>query len=88
MAVVSLTLLFFSGLFVTAGLIPCLGAINWTAVPLAGLTVVSGLVGLATDRDPTTQRMRGVLAHLLAIGLGSLLALIGFVRCLLGLGVV
>jgi hypothetical protein len=85
-AVVSIVLLFFSGLFVTVGLIPCLGWINWTAIPLAALTAMVGLVGLFSDRDPDTLRMRGVAAHLAALVLGSLLTLIGIVRCAIGLG--
>lgn len=87
MAVVSIVLTFFSGFLVFVGLIPCFGALNWVAIPLCGLTVVSGLVGLFVDRHPVTQRMRGVLAHAFAIGTGSLLVLVAIVRCAIGLGV-
>lgn len=88
MAAVSIVLLFFSGLFVTVGLIPCFGWVNWTAIPMAALTTLVGLVGLFSDRDPDTLRMRGVAAHLAAMFLGSLLTLVAIVRCALGLGMV
>lgn len=88
MGAVSLVLLFFSGFFVSVGLIPCLGWVNWTAIPLAALTAVVGLVGLASDRDPDTLRMRGVAAHVAALAIGSFLTLVAIVRCALGLGVV
>ena len=78
MAVVSLVLVFFSFWFVGAGLVPCFGWINWVAVPLSLLTAMSGMIGLFTDRDPDTLRMRGVAAHALALILGSILALLGF----------
>jgi hypothetical protein len=87
-AAVSIVLTCFSGFFVFVGLIPCLGWVNWVAIPMSALCVTSGLVGLFTDRDPASQRMRGVVAHLFAMGLGSLLVLIAVVRCALGLGVV
>jgi hypothetical protein len=83
-----MVLLFFSGLFVAVGLIPCLGWVNWTSVPLSALTAFAGLIGLFSDRDPVTLRMRGVPAHVLAIAFGSLLTLVGAVRCALGLGVI
>lgn len=86
MAVVSIVLTCVSGFFVFVGLIPCLGWVNWAAIPLCALAVTSGLVGLFTDRDPVTHRMRGVLAHGFAIGVGSLLVLVGIVRCAIGLG--
>ena len=86
MAAVSLILVFFSGLFVSVGLIPCLGWVNWTAVPISAITAVVGLIGLCSDRDPVTSSMRGVPAHALALTLGSLLTIVGIVRCALGLG--
>lgn len=87
MAPVSIVLTFFSGFFVTIGLIPCLGWVNWIAIPLSSLTVTSGLVGLFTDRDPQTQRARGVLPHAFAIAMGSLLTLVSVLRCALGFGI-
>jgi hypothetical protein len=87
-AVVSIVLTCFSGFLVFVGLIPCFGWVNWTAIPLCALAVTSGLVGLFTDRDPVTQRMRGVLAHAFAIGTGGLLILVAIVRCAIGLGTV
>ncbi len=87
MAVVSLVLLFFSGFFVTVGLIPCLGWLNWVGIPVSALTALIGLIGLCSDRDPVTLCMRGVVAHILALAMGSLLTLIAIIRCALGLGV-
>lgn len=87
MAVVSLVLTFFSGLFVTVGLVPCLGWVNWIAIPLAALSMTCGIVGLFTDRDPATGVTRGVPAHALAVSLGSLMVLVSVLRCALGGGV-
>jgi hypothetical protein len=86
-AVVSLVLLFSSFVFVGVGLVPCLGFVNWTAVPLAALTSMAGMIGLFTDRDPDTLRMRGVAAHVAALVLGSVLTLVGMLRCILGFGI-
>ena len=45
------------------------------------------VVGLFTDRDPQTQRARGVLPHALAMSIGSLLMLVSVLRCALGFGI-
>jgi hypothetical protein len=87
MKTASLVLLFFSGLGVTIGLIPCLGWLNWTAVPLSASTALVGLVGLATDRDEH-GRHRGVPFHLAALVGGMVLVAVGALRCFLGCGVV
>jgi hypothetical protein len=87
-APVSIVLMCFSAFFVFIGLIPCLGWVNWFAIPLSALCVTAGLVGLFTDREPETNRMRGVLAHALAVGFGGLLVLVAVIRCAIGLGTI
>jgi hypothetical protein len=87
MAVSSLTLLMLSGFLTLFGLVPCLGWLNWFAIPLSFVTVVIGVVGLATDRDPQTGAARGRGAHLLAVVLGILLVCVGSLRWMLGAGI-
>lgn len=76
-----------SGFMTFVGLVPCFGWVNWTAVPMSMLTIMVGLIGLATDRDETTRRPRGVAMHAAAIAVGAMLVVVGAVRCLVGLGV-
>ncbi len=86
MSIASLVLIVLSALSTAAGL-PCfLGCLNWLAVPLSLATVVAGLVGLATDRDPTSGRSANGQVHLLAVVLGLLFSAVGAARCALGGG--
>lgn len=87
MAVSSLTLLFLSAFLTLLGLLPCLGWLNWLAIPLAFVTVVVGVMGLATDKDPQTGEARGRVAHLLAVVLGLVFGAIANLRWLLGAGI-
>lgn len=84
MSVSSLTLLFFSAFLTLFGLIPCLGWLNWIALPLCLVTVVVGVMGLASDKDPSTGQARGRNAHLAAVIFGLILASVSFLRWVLG----
>ena len=67
---------------------PCLGWINWFAVPLSVTTVVLAIAGLATDKDPDTGLNRAQNLFLIALIVGGLLVGLGVARCLLGGGLV
>ena len=84
MSVSSLTLLALSAFFTLVALIPCVGWLNFVAVPLCLVTVVVGIVGLASDRDPATGRARGRGSHLMAVIFGVVLASVAFLRWVLG----
>lgn len=86
MSTASLVLIVLSALSTAAGLPCCLGCLNWLAVPLSLATALTGIAGLATDRDPTTGRSANRQVHLLAIVLGLLFAAVGAARCALGGG--
>ena len=88
MSVSSLTLLILSGFLTLFGLVPCLGWLNWLAIPMSFVTVVVGVVGLASDRDPQTGAARGRPAHLLAVVLGLVLGAVATLRWLLGAGII
>jgi hypothetical protein len=84
MSVSSLTLLFLSAFLTLFGLVPCLGWLNWVALPLCLVTVVVGVMGLVSDKDPATGKSRGRNAHLMAVIFGLMLAALSFLRWVLG----
>jgi hypothetical protein len=86
-ATASLAFLMLSGFMTFVGLVPCFGWVNWTAVPMSMLTIMVGLIGLATDRDEVTRQPRGIPTHAAAIAIGMMLVVVGAVRCLVGLGI-
>jgi hypothetical protein len=87
MSIASLVMIVLSVLTTAAGLPCCLGCVNWLAVPLSLATVAVGLVGLATDKSSEGKVNDGKL-HLAAVIVGVLCAVIGAIRCTLGLGCV
>jgi hypothetical protein len=88
MAISSLTLLFLSAVLTVCGLFPCLGWVNWVAIPLCVVTVFVGTMGLASDKDPATGRARGRAAHLLAVVFGLALGAVATLRWVIGAGIV
>ena len=87
MSISSLTLLFLSGFLTLFGLLPCLGWLNWGAIPLSFVTVVVGVMGLASDKDPQTGEARGRAAHLMAVIFGVVLGAVATLRWMLGAGI-
>lgn len=87
MSIASLVMIALSVLSTAAGLPCCMGCVNWLAVPLSLLTVVVGLVGLATDKRPD-GKVNDANLHLAAVVVGVLCAVIGALRCTMGGGVV
>jgi len=87
MAFSSLILLLLSGVLALFGMIPLLGWINWVTIPMALITVVVGVMGLATDKDPQTHRARGRLAHLMAVVLGLAIGAVATLRWMMGGGI-
>jgi len=88
MSVSSLTLLFLSAALTLFGLVPCLGWLNWVAIPLCFVTVVVGVMGLASDKDPHSGEARGRGVHLLAVICGLVLGAVATLRWVLGAGIV
>jgi hypothetical protein len=88
MSTASLVMITLAVLSTAAGLPCCLGCINYVAVPISLATLVVGLVGLGTDKDPVTGQARDLNLHLAAVIVGVLCAAIGTVRCAAGGGCV
>lgn len=88
MSTASLVMIVLSALSTAAGLPCCLGCLNYFAVPLSLATTVVGMIGLATDRDPSTGLIRDTKLHLTAVIVGVVCAAIGSVRCMAGGGCV
>jgi len=84
MGIASLTLVALSAFFTLFGLIPCVGWLNFIAVPMCSVTTVVGIVGLASDKDPASGRPRGRSAHLMAVVFGLILGCIACARWVLG----
>lgn len=84
----SFAMLLVSVISTIAGLPCCLGWLNWFAVPLALATIVVGLVGLATDKNPITGQINESRLHLAAVIVGVLCAVIATLRCAAGGGCV
>ena len=88
MRVLSLTILILAMCSTFAGFVPCLGWLNWLAVPLSALAALLGALGLLIDRDPDTDRVRDPNTYVAALIGGVVLAGVGAIRCFLGGGVV
>ncbi len=84
----ALVLLLVAAGITAAGLVPCLGWLNWFAVPISCTTVLIGGLGLANDKDPTTGLPQAQALYLTAVLVGGLLIGLGVVRCTLGGGLV
>jgi hypothetical protein len=84
MGIASLTLVALSACFTLFALIPCVGWLNFIAVPMCFVTSVVGIVGLASDKDPASGEPRGRSAHLMAVIFGLILGCVAFVRWVLG----
>ncbi len=59
------------------GFIPCLGWFNWFNLPFAGIGVILGIVGVATEKGSKTGSIVGLCLCLVAILLGGIRLLIG-----------
>jgi len=68
------------------GLIPCLGWLNWFAVPFCIVPFTLGVIGLLTDKDPATGLNRASGVYVACVIAGVAGAAIGGVRCMLGGG--
>ncbi|MFO0611487.1 MAG: hypothetical protein U0414_02780 [Polyangiaceae bacterium] len=83
----AIVLLVLGPLGVGAGLIPCLGWVNWAAVPINIAGLVLGIVGLTRkDKKPDGTTPDGGL-YLAAIIVCALCMVVGTIRCILGAGV-
>jgi hypothetical protein len=67
------------------GMMPCLGWVGWLGTPIAGIALLSGLLGLIVDRD-ADGRARNVALHAAALIVGLLGGGLGAIRCGLGGG--
>ena len=70
-----------------AGLVPCLGWVNWIGVPTAGAAAILGIIGLSTQKNPLTGQPDNQALYICALVLGVVMAGMGMVRCYMGGGV-
>lgn len=68
--------------------VPCLGWMNWIAVPFCLVPMILGTIGLITDKDPNTGRNPNTSLYIACVIVPVLLGGGGALRCLLGGGVV
>ncbi len=80
MRIASIVLLCVSAVLILAGLVPCVGWLNWIGVPCAAATAIVGIVGISQSNAPERDRP----VHMAALIGGALFMLIGAVRCILG----
>lgn len=64
------------------GLIPCLGWLNWLAIPLGGISAVISLISLITESNSPTRNNA-----VIGLVMGLIAACIGTVRLLMGGGI-
>jgi len=83
----SLALITLSVGLTVLGLPCCLGWINWFAIPISLTCLLVGVVGLATDKEPGTDRPRDGSIHTAAIVVGALMLGLGVLRWVLGAGI-
>lgn len=83
----AIILLVLGPLGVGAGIIPCLGWVNWMAVPICAATAVVGIVGLTRKEKKADGTTPDGGLYLAAIIVGSIFIVVGTIRCLLGGGI-
>jgi hypothetical protein len=84
--IASLILMILGGALFFTGLFPCLGWLNWFGVPINGLAVLVGILGLSSGpKNPNgTQPYQGYyVAAMLVGGIGFIG---GVLRCVAGAG--
>lgn len=85
MKIASILIVMIAGGLTFLGLWPCVGWLNWVAVPMNCAAIIIGLIGLGTDRGEQGDA-RGVPMHLIAVIAGALFLGVSILRCLLGGG--
>jgi len=85
MSSASLTLIAASVGLTFMGLPCCLGWLNWFAIPASFACILVGAVGIASDKDQDGKSRDGQI-HLAAVIVGSAMAVVGFLRWMVGAG--
>lgn len=83
----AIVLLVLGPLGVGAGLIPCLGWVNWMAVPLSAAAATLGIVGVTRKEKNADGTTPDGTLYTAAIIVGAICVLVGTIRCILGAGV-
>ena len=68
------------------GMIPCLGLLNWLAIPTNVALAIVGALGLTIGPKLADGKAADFSLHVAAVVVGILLALASVVRCLIGGG--
>ena len=85
MRIASILMVMITGPLTFLGLWPCVGWLNFAAAPMSVVTIVVGLVGLATDRGENGDA-RGIPVHLIAVIAGAVFLGVSILRCIFGGG--
>ena len=86
--IAAIVLLIIGPILSAIGLVPCLGIVNWLAIPTNVALGVVGTLGLTIGPKGPDGRAADFPIHLAAVIVGSLLAIASIVRCTLGSGIV
>gem|GEM_PF-1651668 len=65
------------------GLFPCLGWLNWAAIPLGGISAILSLISLITDQNSATRNTAviGLVMGLIAVVVGTFRLILGAGLC-------
>ncbi len=83
----SIVMLIICPIMTAVAFVPCLGILNWIAIPLNGVLAIVGILGLVAGPKDATGRPANLGLHVAAIVLGVLLAITAVLRCLAGGGI-
>jgi hypothetical protein len=84
MRIATIIFIVLSSILTLCGLFPCMGFLNWIAIPCSSVCLLLSLIGTVSKDTPETEKGIYTVGLILAICLVG----IGTLRCFLGGGVV
>lgn len=86
--IAAIVLLILGPVLSVIGMIPCLGILNWIAIPTNVALAIVGTLGLTIGPKMPDGKAADFPIHVAAIVIGVLLAIASVVRCTMGSGLV
>lgn len=86
--IAAIVLLILGPVLSVIGMIPCLGILNWIAIPTNVALAIVGTLGLTIGPKMPDGKAADFPIHLAAVIIGILLAIASIVRCTMGSGLV
>ena len=84
MRIATIIFIVLSSILTLCGLFPCMGFLNWIAIPCSSVCLLLSLIGTVSKDTPEADKR----THLVGLILGVSLMGVGAIRCFLGGGVV